>query len=59
MADGSLSGGVNREGVRYYNNLIDELLSKGIPACLDPLVSLLQSNCMQSYASSLQGCSHS
>ncbi|OEL35432.1 Beta-glucosidase 24 [Dichanthelium oligosanthes] len=28
--DGSLSGGINREGVRYYNNLINELLSKGV-----------------------------
>ncbi|KAL6652544.1 hypothetical protein ACP70R_011469 [Stipagrostis hirtigluma subsp. patula] len=30
MTDGSLSGGINREGVNYYNNLINELLSKGV-----------------------------
>ncbi|TVU15612.1 hypothetical protein EJB05_39142, partial [Eragrostis curvula] len=36
MPDGSLSGGINREGVRYYNSLIDELLSKG----LRPFVTL-------------------
>ena len=29
LTDGSLSGGINREGVNYYNNLINELLSKG------------------------------
>ncbi|XP_023905013.1 beta-glucosidase 11-like [Quercus suber] len=25
-----LSGGVNREGIKYYNNLTNELLSKGL-----------------------------
>ncbi|TVU20825.1 hypothetical protein EJB05_30422, partial [Eragrostis curvula] len=28
--NGSLSGGVNQEGVRYYKNLINELLLKGV-----------------------------
>ncbi|XP_062184374.1 beta-glucosidase 12 [Phragmites australis] len=30
LPNGSLSGGINREGVRYYNSLIDELRSKGV-----------------------------
>jgi beta-glucosidase len=30
LPNGSLSGGINREGVNYYNNLINELLSKGM-----------------------------
>ena len=30
MADGSLSGGINWEGVHHYNKLIDELVSNGL-----------------------------
>ncbi|KAG0526256.1 hypothetical protein BDA96_06G130200 [Sorghum bicolor] len=36
LPNGSLSGGINREGIRYYNNLINELMSKG----LQPFVTL-------------------
>ncbi|MQM03642.1 hypothetical protein Taro_036422 [Colocasia esculenta] len=35
-ADGSLRGGINKEGIAYYNNIIDELVSKG----LHPFVTL-------------------
>jgi len=28
-SEGKLSGGINEEGVKYYNNLINELLAKG------------------------------
>lgn len=27
---GKLSGGVNKEGIAFYNNLINELLSNGL-----------------------------
>ncbi|XP_059429779.1 beta-glucosidase 12-like [Corylus avellana] len=30
LPNGKLSGGVNREGIKYYNNLINELLAKGV-----------------------------
>ncbi|KAL5566538.1 hypothetical protein UlMin_029702 [Ulmus minor] len=30
LPNGKLSGGVNQEGVQYYNNLIKELLAKGL-----------------------------
>ncbi|XP_057456247.1 cyanogenic beta-glucosidase-like [Lotus japonicus] len=30
LPKGKLSGGVNREGVNYYNNLINELLANGV-----------------------------
>ncbi|XP_039120839.1 beta-glucosidase 12-like isoform X2 [Dioscorea cayenensis subsp. rotundata] len=36
LPNGSLSGGINKEGVNYYNNLINELISNG----LKPFVTL-------------------
>jgi beta-glucosidase len=34
--DGKLSGGINQEGIDYYNNLINELVANG----LQPFVTL-------------------
>ncbi|GLT49780.1 hypothetical protein SLA2020_233130 [Shorea laevis] len=36
LPNGKVSGGVNEEGIKYYNNLINELLSNGI----EPYVTL-------------------
>ncbi|WJX66916.1 Beta-glucosidase 12 [Trifolium repens] len=36
LPKGRLDGGVNKEGIKYYNNLINELLAKG----LQPFVTL-------------------
>ncbi|KAJ4772079.1 Beta-glucosidase D7 [Rhynchospora pubera] len=36
LPNGSLSGGINKDGIQYYNNLINELISKG----LKPFVTL-------------------
>jgi len=30
---GKLSGGVNQEGIKYYNNLINNLLANGQHSC--------------------------
>uniref|UniRef100_A0A7N2KL38 Beta-glucosidase n=1 Tax=Quercus lobata TaxID=97700 RepID=A0A7N2KL38_QUELO len=37
LPKGKLSGGVNREGIKYYNKLINRLLARGI----QPFVTLL------------------
>jgi len=29
ISEGKLSGGVNRAGIKYYNNLINKLLANG------------------------------
>ncbi|KAL5095978.1 hypothetical protein RYX36_000305 [Vicia faba] len=37
MPDGTLKGGINQEGINFYNNLIDELLKNGI----EPFVGIM------------------
>ncbi|MCH87566.1 beta-glucosidase 12-like, partial [Trifolium medium] len=36
LPKGKLGGGVNKEGIKYYNNVINELLDKG----LQPFITL-------------------
>ncbi|KAK7827249.1 raucaffricine-o-beta-d-glucosidase [Quercus suber] len=38
LPKGKLSGGVNREGIKYYNKLINRLLARALcdPVALDP-----------------------
>ncbi|XP_073010431.1 beta-glucosidase 12-like [Typha latifolia] len=51
LPSGSLSGGINQEGIDYYNNLINELISKG----LKPFVTLFHWDSPQSLEDSYGG----
>ncbi|XP_045797905.1 beta-glucosidase 24-like [Trifolium pratense] len=37
LPDGTLKGGINKEGIKFYNNLINELLANGI----EPFVTIV------------------
>ncbi|KAF0910477.1 hypothetical protein E2562_002933 [Oryza meyeriana var. granulata] len=51
LPNGSLSGGVNREGIKYYNNLINELLLKGV----QPFVTLFHHDTPQALEDKYKG----
>ncbi|XP_039161223.1 beta-glucosidase 24-like [Eucalyptus grandis] len=43
LPQGSVSGGINQQGIDYYNNLINELVASGIK----PFVTLMHNDCPQ------------
>ncbi|KAK4285544.1 hypothetical protein QN277_002231 [Acacia crassicarpa] len=48
---GDLKGGVNQEGIAYYNNLINELLSKG----MQPFITLFHGDLPQALEDEYEG----
>ncbi|CAD5172724.1 unnamed protein product [Musa acuminata subsp. malaccensis] len=53
LPSGSLSGGVNMEGIRYYNNLINDLRANGV--WMKPFVTLFHWDLPQELESRYQG----
>ncbi|MED6182764.1 hypothetical protein PIB30_031766 [Stylosanthes scabra] len=51
LPGGNLSGGINKQGIQYYNNLINELLSNGI----QPFVTIFHWDLPQSLEDSYGG----
>ncbi|KAJ0961713.1 hypothetical protein J5N97_000032 [Dioscorea zingiberensis] len=54
LPNGSLSGGINKEGIKYYNHLINELISNG----LKPFVTLFHWDSPQGLEDKHQGFLH-